>query len=257
MNRAAAIARYTVIRMLRNRVLQVVILFAAGMLAASLLFGALGGMAQKRLLLDLGFAAIETFGLVMAVFSGVVLVREEVESRTLALILSRPVRRLEYLAGRYAGLVIGLGILLLTLSLIHAGLLAAKGADLDWRHAAVFGLTWLKLAVISSLALAVSLFATSTESAVTFSLVFWALGHFSQELRFLAEKSPTVLARWGILLVTWITPDLAVFNLRDTWDAVPSPGAASAWLGASVAYAAAYIVAALGAAGFLFARKEL
>ncbi len=257
MNRAAAIARYTVIRMLRNRVLQVVLLFAVGMLAASLLFGALGGMAQRRLLLDLGFAAIETFGLVMAVFSAVVLVREEVESRTLALILSRPVRRLEYLAGRYAGLVIALGLLLLMLSLIHAGLLVANGADLDWRHVAVFGLTWLKLAVISSLALALSLFATSTESAVTFSLVLWALGHFNQELRFLAEKSPTILVRWGILLATWITPDLAVFNLRDTWDAVPSLGVVAQWLSVSVAYAAAYVAAALGVASLLFARKEL
>jgi hypothetical protein len=49
-----AIARYTFLQQFRNRLYLVVVLFGLLMMAASLLFGALAGDQEVRVILDLG-----------------------------------------------------------------------------------------------------------------------------------------------------------------------------------------------------------
>ena len=49
-----------------------------------------------------------TFGVIIAIFVGIGLVSKEIEKKTLYTILSRPVRRWEFIAGKYLGLLLTL-----------------------------------------------------------------------------------------------------------------------------------------------------
>ncbi|MBP9127735.1 MAG: hypothetical protein KBG07_03095, partial [Elusimicrobia bacterium] len=95
-----AIARYTFLQQFRNRLYLVVVLFGLLMMGATLLFGALAGDQEVRVILDLGLVTAELFGLAMAVFGAVTLVLEEMESKTIYLILTRPLPRPVYVVGR-------------------------------------------------------------------------------------------------------------------------------------------------------------
>lgn len=100
-----SIGSYTFIENFRNRLYYVVIFFGGVMLAASVLLGSLAIDQELRVILDFGLATIELFGLATAVFASVTLILSEIESRTLYLILTRPVSRTIYLAGRFSGLL--------------------------------------------------------------------------------------------------------------------------------------------------------
>jgi hypothetical protein len=58
----------------------VVVLFGLLMMGATLLFGALAGDQEIRVILDLGLVTAELFGLATAMFGAVTLVLEEMES---------------------------------------------------------------------------------------------------------------------------------------------------------------------------------
>src|SRR5579863_8214510 len=80
------------------------------MMGAAILVGQVSIGIDRLVIINLGLSAISIFGLVMAVFMGVGLVYKEMEKRTLYAILSKPVRRWQFLAGKYAGLLLTLAV---------------------------------------------------------------------------------------------------------------------------------------------------
>ena len=68
------------------------------------------GRAGLKIIKDLGLASISIFGLLIAVFIGIGLVWKEVEKRSIYALLSKPMRRGEFVLGKYCGLVLTLAI---------------------------------------------------------------------------------------------------------------------------------------------------
>src|SRR5262249_47752091 len=153
------------------------------------LLGTLAGEQKARMVTDLGLAAIEAIALLSTVFAAVTLVLEEMESRTLYLILTRPVARSVFILGRFLGLVGIMTCAYLVMAGAHSVLLAAIGAPIDRHYALSLVFSWEKIVVITAVALVFSLFSTSTASAATFTFFFWIMGHFSTEILFLARKT--------------------------------------------------------------------
>ena len=61
-----------------------------------------------KIIKDLGLAAMSLFGLFIAVFIGIGLVSKEVEKRSIYALLAKPIRRQEFVIGKYLGLVLTL-----------------------------------------------------------------------------------------------------------------------------------------------------
>ena len=57
-----------------------------------------------------GLSAISLIGLLIAVFTGVGLVSKEIDKRTLHAVLAKPLRRWEFLLGKFTGLVLTLTV---------------------------------------------------------------------------------------------------------------------------------------------------
>ena len=74
----------------------------------SYLLGQLTAGQDIKIIKDLGLAAMSLFGLFIAVFIGIGLVSKEVERRSIYSLLSKPIRRQEFIVGKYLGLVLTL-----------------------------------------------------------------------------------------------------------------------------------------------------
>src|SRR3981081_1389444 len=102
--RIAYIASNTFREAVRDRVLYNLIAFALLLSGAAILVGQISIEIEKLVVINLGLTAVSLFGVVIAIFIGIGLVSKEIEKRTLYTVLSRPVRRWEFVVGKFFGL---------------------------------------------------------------------------------------------------------------------------------------------------------
>lgn len=106
MLRLLAVAVNTFREAVRDRVLHGVLGVALSVLLLTLALAELSLDQSRRIVLDIGLASISLFSVVMAVFLGSSLLYKEIERKTLYVILPKPIRRHEFLLGKYFGIVI-------------------------------------------------------------------------------------------------------------------------------------------------------
>ena len=107
-SRVSAITINTFREAVRDRVLYNLIVFALLLVASAPLFGAISIDIERLVLVNVGLSSISLFGVIIAILVGTGLVSKEIEKRTLYTILSRPVRRWEFIVGKYFGLLLTL-----------------------------------------------------------------------------------------------------------------------------------------------------
>jgi ABC-type transport system involved in multi-copper enzyme maturation permease subunit len=253
MTTLAAVFSYTLKEHLRHRVWVSSALVGLILAAGSVAVAALGHSERGRLMLDLGLAANETVALAMCAFLSVHLILQEIETRAVFLILSRPVPRWQYLLGRFLGTLAAVGLGMAAMGALHWLLLQAFGGAPLGRYLAAWFCSLGKVAVTGALALLLSLALTSEAAAMAFTLFFWALGHFSAEMRFLADRSGSAVMKSALTAFSHAAPDFAHFNYRDFWHGA-APGAE--WLAWAALYAVAYCAACLALAAQVFEQKE-
>lgn len=106
MGRVWAIAINTFREAVRDRVLYGVLGFAIAVLLFTLVLAELSLDQQERVVHDLGLASISIFSVVVAVFLGSSLLYKEIERKTLYVILPKPLRRHEFVVGKYVGITL-------------------------------------------------------------------------------------------------------------------------------------------------------
>jgi Cu-processing system permease protein len=102
--RVGYIAANTFREAVRDRVLYNLIAFAVLLSGAAIFVGQISIEIEKLVVINLGLTAVSLFGVVIAIFIGIGLVSKEIEKRTLYTVLSRPVRRWEFIVGKFFGL---------------------------------------------------------------------------------------------------------------------------------------------------------
>ncbi|MES1176848.1 MAG: hypothetical protein ABUL62_21170 [Myxococcales bacterium] len=131
--RVSVVALNTYREAVRARVLHGLFALALATAGYSLVVGAFALNSSLRVVSDLGAASISIYGIVVAVVLGATSLYRELELKTIFPILARPIRRSEYLVGKYLGTVLTLavfiaansGVLLLALAVESGGALLA------------------------------------------------------------------------------------------------------------------------------------
>jgi Cu-processing system permease protein len=252
MRKILGIARYTFIEILRDKIWYVLVLFSGILILSTTLLGNLAVEQKARMMTDLGLACIELIALLSTVFAAANLVLKEMESRTLYLILTRPVARPVFIIGRFAGLVAIMTCAYVVMAAMHAALLALVRAPLDHHYVLSLLFSWEKIVVITAVALVFSLFSTSTASAVTFTFFFWIMGHFSTEIQILARKTSQPLVVFLFKLFYYLFPNFQLMNIRD----LPPEVYSVSWLWTAGGYGLCYTGVCLCLTAVLFRKKE-
>lgn len=126
--RISVVALNTYREAVRARVLHGLFALALATAGYCLVVGAFALNSSLRVVSDLGAASISIYGIVVAIVLGATSLYRELELKTIFPILARPIRRWEYLVGKYLGTVLTLavfiaansGVLLLSLG-VEAG----------------------------------------------------------------------------------------------------------------------------------------
>ena len=250
---AVAIAANTWRDAIRSKVLYVLLFFALLLIATSATLATLSYVERERILQDVSLAAIRFFGAAIAIFVGVGLVHREVDRRTIFTILSKPVDRSAFIAGKYLGLVATLWALLAVMSLCFVLASLAAGAPLGMGHAIALGLIAVELAVVVAFATLFSSFSTPF-LAGCFSLGIYLLGHLTRNLHAIGKTSISPVVREFTLIVKRSLPDLEAFNRTiEAVHGLPISGAEVGW---SVAMGLAWTFGFLLAAVMAFERRD-
>ena len=111
-NRMGPIAINTFKEAVRNRILYFILFFALILMASSGIVKELAVGSQDRVIRDLGLATINFFGLMVAIFVGISLVYTELDKKSIYTIVSKPLRRDQYLLGKFFGLLLTIYIII-------------------------------------------------------------------------------------------------------------------------------------------------
>ncbi len=247
-----AVAANTFRETVRERVLYNLVFFAILMTLCGLLLGQLSIRQDEKIIKDVGFAAMEFFGHLIAIFIGICLVSKEIDRKSLYPLLAKPLSRDELFLGKFAGLGFTLFVNVGAMAAgLFATLLVTYGRADPALLKAVLAI-YLSLLLVVAVAL---LFSTVTSTALaavcTVSLVL--AGRFSDVVRNMKTVAPDVPGRLVDVLY-YALPNFRNFDLKDKvayGDFVP-------WsvLGWIVLYNALYITVLLGVGLACFRRKE-
>src|SRR6195256_3730071 len=183
--RIGYIASNTFREAVRDRVLYNLIAFALLMSGAAVLVGQISIEIERLVVINLGLAAVSLFGIVIAIFIGIGLVSKEIDKRTLYTVLSRPVRRWEFIAGKFFGLS---GTLVVNTFFMAIGVFSAllyishKFTRPDALILVALYFIVLQFLIICSLALLFSSFSSPLLAAV-FAFSLFVIGSFAEDLR--------------------------------------------------------------------------
>lgn len=135
---------------MRDRVLYGVLGFGCATLLFSLALAELSLHQQQRVVQDIGMASISLCSVMVAIFLGSSLLYKEIERKTLYVILPKPVRRAEFLLGKYFGICLTVAVFIMLMgglqmwvAALQAGASVAHAALVVLGLGAVLGLaTW-------------------------------------------------------------------------------------------------------------------
>ncbi len=251
--RILSIAANTFRETIRNKILYVILAFALFVIGLSYFLADLSVGDLARIIADVGLACIHIFGVIMAVFLGITLVSQEVERKTVYLILSRPVPRWEFIIGKAAGLcgtlLLTTLVMSLTLLLVHAGHRGAFEAGILVASTGIY----LELVLLTCLASLFSSFTTPVLSAI-FTLSMFLIGHVSGDLVAFGARASSGTVRAVSATLFYVLPNLENFNWKN--EVVHGGANSPAVIPLAAGYLLAYGAAVLFLACLIFSRKD-
>ncbi|MGD0010002.1 MAG: ABC transporter permease [Terriglobia bacterium] len=254
--RVATIALHTFKESVREKVLYNLVAFALLLIGAGILFGSISVGVEQIILITLGLTSISVFGLLIAIFIGIDLVSKEIERRTIYNILSKPVSRVEFILGKYLGLLLTLFVNTAIMTVgFYAALFYQKRALLldDLRFLGAVYFILLELAMVVGIAVVFSCISTPVLSAL-YTFCLYVIGNFSADLRAFGQETQSALLGTVSDVLYYSLPNFGNFNvISQVAHAEKIPG--YLWLGNSL-YALLYIAALLGMAVLVFEERE-
>lgn len=256
MTRVGLVAWHVFKEGVRDRVLLAIAAFALLLVGASVLVGQITAGQDIKIIKDIGLATLELAGVLMAVFIGVGLVSREIERKSIYSLLAKPVHRWEFVAGKYIGLVgtIAINLLLMTVALcVVLGALEGKMPDLVLMKAVVLILA--ELSLLTAVALFFSTFSSSGILSAGLTLGVFVVGLFSEDLRGFGAIVNSPMTATIVRGVGRVVPAFSAFDIKA--EVVNGrPPVPWAYVAMTVAYAAFYTGALLGASMAIFSRRE-
>jgi len=255
-SRLSAITLNTFREAVRDRVLYNLILFALLLVATAPLFSQISIDIERLVLVNVGLSSISLFGVIIAIFIGIGLVSKEIEKKTLYTILARPVRRWEFIVGKYFGLMV---TLVVNAALMAVGFYLAllitqrKLTGEDGRLFVAIYFIILEFLIITAVTLLFSSFSTPIFSAI-FAFAVFVIGTFGEDLHNFAAAAQGI-TKWAATGAAYLLPNLAPLNVIG--QAAHNQPISGSLILFNTLYALVYSAAATAGAVLIFERRNL
>lgn len=264
-----ALALITFLEGIRNRSVFGIGLFALFILGLNI---AVAGFFMRdigKVTVDMNLSALSVAGLLLVFFVGVNLMAKDIDRKTIHLVLSKPISRVEYLWGKYLGILF---FVFVSLAILLA-LSSATVFFLHWSYPDYFGqFSWaiffiaaffvfVKIALLTSIVVFFSSITTNSFITLIFSVCAFIVGSTIEEVLFYLrsgfaaqELAISNTLRHFLDIVSYLAPNLSVFDFKT--EAAHGLAIGLDRLGFSLAYAVVYITVLLLLASLIFRRRE-
>lgn len=219
---------------------------------------------ETKIIKDICVSAISIFGVLITIFISASVVPSEMDNKVIYTVLSKPIRRYQYLFGKFLGVQFIIIANLVLMSVLFAIALYAKErvfpSLLFWSSL----LTYFQFLIVSALTFAVSCTSTSSVLPTIGGLFIYVTGNLTDYLKDVADRTgqseqfiESLVGRASSLLYS-ILPNLHSFDMRNQILYLqPNDPPADVLIPNLIAYGLLYAIAGYGLAWLLFMRKEL
>ncbi|MDP8262127.1 MAG: hypothetical protein P9M13_02340 [Candidatus Ancaeobacter aquaticus] len=256
MRRMLVIAYYTFLECIRNKVLVALFVFLMLSVCAATFFKYMTHGEEIKLLKDFMLGSIAIIGIVVSIFLPISVVSLEMEKHTLYVILSKPVRRYEYIVAKYLGVLFTLGVTFVCMIPVFMAILYAKEGMIDFTIVKPIVLLFFKFSIVTAFSIFFNILTTTHVLAVLISIIFYILGHLSVYIsEIITRYVDFALSKSALLVMAHCIPNLAIFDISDSI----AIGIAVPWIYIvkSVLYALIYSSITLTLASIHFSKKDL
>jgi ABC-type transport system involved in multi-copper enzyme maturation permease subunit len=237
-----AMALNTLTELTRLKIFYFLLIFALLTIGSSFFTADLKTDEQFQLLKDVSLGSMSIFTSLIAILATALLLPKDLEDRTTFTILAKPVPRYEYLAGKLLGILLLLALAMVVMTALFLGVLWLRqqnaisisqanlqGEDLAHDIAAIRAVTFnanlapgiaiifVKSALLASLTLMISTFATTSIFTMMMSIAVYFIGHLQATAR--EYWLDSVGVQWwtkpALAGIALIFPDLQAFSLTD------------------------------------------
>lgn len=220
-----------------------------------------------KLIKDICVTTISIFGMLITIFISASVVPNEVENKVIYTVLSKPVRRLQYLLGKFIGVqMIILANLLLMAGLFFIAIWSKEGLMPTLLLWSVL-LTYFEFLVVSAFTFAIACMSTSAVLPTIGGLFIYMIGNLTEYLKDVtlrardSQESLDVLIGEMAKYLYNILPNLQKFSMKNFILELPPnsplPQAVSQQMGNLMLYGVAYAFSGFLIAYWIFRRKEL
>ena len=225
MNRILVIAYNTVLEALRDRILYSLVLFSVLMIIGSIIITTISAEQYIKIVKDVGLMTISVIGILISVFLGMNVVYKEIEKKTVYNIFSKPVRRYEFIIGKFLGISSTLFLITICMSIILSVIVyyyqAKYAAFIEFHYGGIYYsqfiwailFTFLEFLILIALSLVFSSFSTPVMT-VLFVFLTFVIGRFSSDIRLFTEVVKDPMAGKIAGMLYRIIPHLDIYNLR-------------------------------------------
>ncbi|MCC6490221.1 MAG: ABC transporter permease [Candidatus Hydrogenedentes bacterium] len=252
--RILAVAQNTFREAVRDKVLYVLLFFAASTILGSKALGWISIGQDVKIVKDISLAAVSIFGVLIAIFVGTSLVYKEIDKRTIYTIICRPMARWEFIAGKYLGMALLLAIVTAVMTLVTTGYVLSLGGSVDATFFQAVLLIYWELLLITALAVLMS----SVTSPILGALIVFSafvVGHATTILIDLPDHFKGTWTEFVLTCVYYVIPNLSNFNIRA--EAANGVAVAPAYVLWAMAYGSVYTIMLLVLASLAFEDKDV
>jgi ABC-type transport system involved in multi-copper enzyme maturation permease subunit len=208
----------------------------------------------ERVALDFGLGMLSISSLAISLFLGVGLLSKEIESRTVYMIISRPVPRYAFILGKLLGLI-GIQVInVMILSVMTMISVSLLGGDISslllWAILFIFLESVLLLLVVVLISLL-----TNNILSVLFSVILLLLGHAIKETQNISFVQGSNVLRGILDFYHFVLPAFHKLNLKDY--VLYNTKLPLSFLLSGLAYGLLYSLALLMFIIFIFNRKNI
>ncbi len=248
-----AIAQNTFREAVRDRVFVLVLVFGVLLVASTIVISPLTVGAQQKLVADIGLASMSIFAVLVVLFVGSGLVHKEIDKRTIVTLLSKPVSRMEYLLGKYFGLLATILVMMSGMAVLFLLALLATGSTFETSYLVSIGLSVLEMMLVTGVVIFFSGFTSSVLTSI-FTLGVFISGRLMPDLEAFAIVTGNLQVERTMGALRHVLPNLDLYDVRNAAvHGLPIEGGHLVW---ALGYTLIYSAALLAIADFIFRRRE-
>ncbi|PKK91226.1 MAG: hypothetical protein CVV64_05505 [Candidatus Wallbacteria bacterium HGW-Wallbacteria-1] len=254
MNKTLLVARGTFKDLLRKKIMHLIFLAALLTLAATNIITFFDESIQVRLLKDLAFSVLTFFGVILGMVICVDILPNELQSRSIYHLLSRPLKRWQYVCGKFLGSLSLVSINIILVGICFCVTLYFRKGIIPSNTIPGIWFILLKSCVMGGITLALS-FVMSKASAISMSVLIYIGGDYRSLIEYYLSKAPNHIVDAISKPFMLIVPRLDLMTTGDAMiHGIELPGKYTFLV---TLYAIGYLVTLAGISSMIFSRKDL